>query len=213
MLTKNNEVKKTKRGETEELTYLEEVEGVKESEIDMLKIKKRKKENKKEQLQMEQVKEMKTPPNFLFGSLYSPIKFGNGDDSLQDGIAKGSDSFFTDRSANSVLSAYDDDDDVPRFSPCLNFCRKWTAVVKHWWRWIGHIYHWDLRTMTCIHKGNDEGCINGTALCASLGGELFVAGSDVGVVNIYNREEFLGGKRKPLKTIDNFDYQSGFHEI
>ncbi|KAI9119192.1 hypothetical protein K1719_009867 [Acacia pycnantha] len=466
---RKNEVKKTKRGETGELTHLEEAEGVKESEIDMLKMKKRKKESKKEQLQMEQVKEMKTLENFLFGSLYSPIEFGKGDDSLQDEIAKGSDSFFTDRSANSVLPAYDDadyseesdnDKDALQRKPAwvdeeeeltavnidkvsrlrklrkeedeslitgsefvsrlraqhikLNPGTDWAQfdsrskedkssddestdeenevsvgrgykdvddilrtnedlVVKSSSKLLpghleysglvdaniqdpsngpinsvqfhrnaqlllsagldrrlrffqidgkrntkiqsifledcpirkasflpdgsqvivsgrrkffysfdlvkakvdkigplvgreeksletfevspdsrliafvgnegyillvstktkelvgtlkmngtvraltfaengqqllstggdGHIYHWDLRTMTCMHKGIDEGCINGTALCTSPGGELIATGSDVGVVNIYNREEFLGGKRKPLKAIDN----------
>jgi len=34
-------------------------------------------------------------------------------------------------------------------------------------------------------------------------GTLFAAGSDSGIVNIYNREEFLGGKRRPIKTIEN----------
>ncbi|RVW54790.1 U3 small nucleolar RNA-associated protein 18-like [Vitis vinifera] len=63
----------------------------------------------------------------------------------------------------------------------------------------GHIYHWDLRTRTCFHKGTDEGCINGTALCASPSGALFAAGSASGIVNVYNKEEFLGGKRKPMK--------------
>ena len=57
----------------------------------------------------------------------------------------------------------------------------------------GQVYHWDLRTMTCLHKGVDEGCINGTALCTSPSGTHFAAGSDSGIVNIYNREEFLGG--------------------
>ncbi|XP_022931221.1 U3 small nucleolar RNA-associated protein 18 homolog isoform X3 [Cucurbita moschata] len=67
----------------------------------------------------------------------------------------------------------------------------------------GQVYHWDLRTRTCIHKGVDEGCINGTALGTSPNGALFAAGSDSGIVNIYNREEFLGGKKKPLKAIEN----------
>ncbi|CAK8533942.1 unnamed protein product [Lathyrus sativus] len=69
----------------------------------------------------------------------------------------------------------------------------------------GHVYHWDLRTRTCIHKGVDEGCINSTALCINPGGTHFAAGSDSGVVNIYNREEFLGGKKKPIKVIDNLN--------
>lgn len=67
----------------------------------------------------------------------------------------------------------------------------------------GQIYHWDLRRMACIHKGVDEGCINSTALCTSPIGGQFAAGSDTGIVNIYNTDEFLGGKRKPVKTIEN----------
>ncbi|XP_004485620.1 U3 small nucleolar RNA-associated protein 18 homolog [Cicer arietinum] len=74
----------------------------------------------------------------------------------------------------------------------------------------GHVYHWDLRTRTCMHKGVDEGCINSTALCTSPLGTHFAAGSDSGVVNIYNREEFLGGKRKPIKTIDNLTAKVDF---
>lgn len=67
----------------------------------------------------------------------------------------------------------------------------------------GQIYHWDLRTRRCIHKAVDEGCITGSALCVSPDSTLFAAGSSSGIVNVYKREEFLGGKRKPLKTIEN----------
>uniref|UniRef100_A0A9I9DMF3 U3 small nucleolar RNA-associated protein 18 homolog n=1 Tax=Cucumis melo TaxID=3656 RepID=A0A9I9DMF3_CUCME len=74
----------------------------------------------------------------------------------------------------------------------------------------GQIYHWDLRTRTCIHKAVDEGCINGTALCTSPNGALFAAGSDSGIVNIYNRQEFLGGKKKPLKAIENLTTKVDF---
>ncbi|GLU07639.1 hypothetical protein SLE2022_245910 [Rubroshorea leprosula] len=74
----------------------------------------------------------------------------------------------------------------------------------------GQIYHWDLRTRTCIHKGVDEGCINGTALCTSPNGRMFAAGSDSGIVNIYRRDEFLGGKRKPIKTIENLTTKVDF---
>ncbi|OIT04654.1 PREDICTED: U3 small nucleolar RNA-associated protein 18 homolog [Nicotiana attenuata] len=74
----------------------------------------------------------------------------------------------------------------------------------------GQIYHWDLRTRTCIHKGVDEGSINGTALCTSPNGSLFAAGSDSGIVNIYNREEFLGGKRKPIKAFENLTTKVDF---
>lgn len=67
----------------------------------------------------------------------------------------------------------------------------------------GQIYHWDLRTRTCLHKGIDEGCLNGTSLASSPIGSLFAAGSGSGVVNVYNGDEFLGGKRKPVKSIEN----------
>ncbi|RWW45326.1 hypothetical protein BHE74_00048841 [Ensete ventricosum] len=67
----------------------------------------------------------------------------------------------------------------------------------------GHAYYWDLRTRKCIHKAVDEGSITGYALCASPDSSLFAAGSSSGIVNVYKREEFLGGKRKPLKTIEN----------
>ncbi|KAH0978321.1 hypothetical protein GBA52_028040 [Prunus armeniaca] len=74
----------------------------------------------------------------------------------------------------------------------------------------GHVYHWDLRTGACLHKAVDEGCINGTSLCTSPNGALFAAGSGSGIVNIYNSEEFLGGKRKPIKTIENLTTKVDF---
>ncbi|KAL3538568.1 hypothetical protein ACH5RR_001934 [Cinchona calisaya] len=74
----------------------------------------------------------------------------------------------------------------------------------------GQIYHWDLRTRACFHKGVDEGCINGTSLCTSPSGKLFAAGSDSGIINIYDRDDFLGGKRKPTKTIENLTTKVDF---
>ncbi|KAL3620627.1 hypothetical protein CASFOL_035539 [Castilleja foliolosa] len=74
----------------------------------------------------------------------------------------------------------------------------------------GKIYHWDMRTRTCCHIGVDEGCLNGTALCASPVGNLFAAGSDSGIVNVYNGDEFLGGKRKPIKAIENLTTKVDF---
>ncbi|PRQ18421.1 putative transcription factor WD40-like family [Rosa chinensis] len=74
----------------------------------------------------------------------------------------------------------------------------------------GQVYQWDLRTGACFHKMVDEGCINGTALCTSPNGSLFAAGSDSGIVNIYNRDEVLGGKRKPIKTIENLTTKVDF---
>uniref|UniRef100_A0A7N0T3H8 U3 small nucleolar RNA-associated protein 18 homolog n=1 Tax=Kalanchoe fedtschenkoi TaxID=63787 RepID=A0A7N0T3H8_KALFE len=77
----------------------------------------------------------------------------------------------------------------------------------------GHVYHWDLRTRTCFHKGVDEGCLTGTALCTSPVGNMFAAGSDSGIVNVYNRDEFIGGKKKPLKTIENLTTRVNFMEF
>ncbi|XP_060667518.1 U3 small nucleolar RNA-associated protein 18 homolog [Ziziphus jujuba] len=74
----------------------------------------------------------------------------------------------------------------------------------------GQVYHWDLRTRTCFHKAVDEGCINGTSLCTSPNGALFAAGSNSGIVNVYNRDEFLGGKRKPIKTVENLTTRMDF---
>ncbi|KAL9142919.1 hypothetical protein ABFS82_14G202800 [Erythranthe guttata] len=74
----------------------------------------------------------------------------------------------------------------------------------------GKIYHWDLRTRSCFHIGTDEGCLNGTALCTSPVGNLFAAGSDSGIVNIYNRDEFLGGKKKPIKAVENLTTKVDF---
>ncbi|KAL5731830.1 hypothetical protein ACHQM5_004523 [Ranunculus cassubicifolius] len=74
----------------------------------------------------------------------------------------------------------------------------------------GHIYHWDLRRMRCFHKEVDEGCITGSSLGTSPNGSLLAAGSTSGIVNVYNQSEFLGGKRKPLKTIENLTTKVDF---
>ncbi|XP_048335681.2 U3 small nucleolar RNA-associated protein 18 homolog [Ziziphus jujuba] len=74
----------------------------------------------------------------------------------------------------------------------------------------GQVYHWDMRTRSCFHKAADEGCINGTSLCTSPNGALFAAGSNSGIVNVYNRDEFLGGKRKPIKTVENLTTKVDF---
>lgn len=67
----------------------------------------------------------------------------------------------------------------------------------------GQVYHWDLRMRKCIHRGADEGCLCSSALAVSPDSNVFATGSDSGVVNIYNRNEFLGGNRKPMKTLTN----------
>ncbi|KAM0825063.1 hypothetical protein ACQ4PT_069804 [Festuca glaucescens] len=73
----------------------------------------------------------------------------------------------------------------------------------------GHVYHWDLRTRKCMHKATDEGSLTGLSLCTSWDSSYFAAGSSSGIVNVYKRDEILGGKRKPLKTIVNLTTEIG----
>ncbi|KAL0887944.1 hypothetical protein Bca101_011927 [Brassica carinata] len=74
----------------------------------------------------------------------------------------------------------------------------------------GQVYVWDLRTMKCLYKGVDEGSTCGTSLCSSPNGALFASGTDRGIVNIYKKAEFLGGKRKPIKTVENLTSKIDF---
>ncbi|KAJ3674719.1 hypothetical protein LUZ60_005335 [Juncus effusus] len=67
----------------------------------------------------------------------------------------------------------------------------------------GHVYLWDLRNRKCIYKGIDEGSLETKSLSVSHNNELFACGSSSGIVNVYETDEFLGGKRKPLKTVQN----------
>ncbi|CAL5039889.1 unnamed protein product [Urochloa decumbens] len=73
----------------------------------------------------------------------------------------------------------------------------------------GHVYHWDLGTRKCIHKAIDDGSLAGVSLCTSRDSSLFATGSTSGIVNVYKRDDFLGGKRKPLKTIENLTTDVG----
>ncbi|XP_078149903.1 transducin/WD40 repeat-like superfamily protein [Carex rostrata] len=67
----------------------------------------------------------------------------------------------------------------------------------------GQVYHWDIGTRKCIHVGTDEGSLLATSLCVSPDSSLFCTGSSSGIVNLYKRDEFLGGKRKPVKIVKN----------
>lgn len=67
----------------------------------------------------------------------------------------------------------------------------------------GEVYHWDLRNRRCFHRGQDEGCIKSTALEVSPDNSLFATGSGSGVVNLYNKDRFLGGGKMPLKAFMN----------
>uniref|UniRef100_A0ACD5XY84 Uncharacterized protein n=1 Tax=Avena sativa TaxID=4498 RepID=A0ACD5XY84_AVESA len=73
----------------------------------------------------------------------------------------------------------------------------------------GHVYRWDLRTRKCMHTATDEGSLAGLSLCTSPDSSYFATGSSSGIVNVYKRDEFLGGKKKPLKTIENLTTDIG----
>ncbi|KAL6959853.1 hypothetical protein U1Q18_040003 [Sarracenia purpurea var. burkii] len=94
-----------------------ELEERKEDKPDTYKTKKRKEEHVEEdkQLEIEQENEMKKLEKILFGSLYSPLEFGKQDDeeSRDEIIEKSSILFFTYRSANGVLSFYENDAEFP----------------------------------------------------------------------------------------------------
>ncbi|KAL2490325.1 U3 small nucleolar RNA-associated protein 18-like protein [Abeliophyllum distichum] len=77
---------------------------------------KRRRERKKkdEVLEIEQEREMKKLENFLFGSLYYPIEFGEDNEETRDEVDSSSELFFMDRSANGMLSAYEDDADLAK---------------------------------------------------------------------------------------------------
>jgi len=51
----------------------------------------------------------------------------------------------------------------------------------------GEIYLWDLRqSRSCLRRFIDEGCVKGTSLAVSPDGARLAAGSDSGVVNLYD---------------------------
>jgi U3 small nucleolar RNA-associated protein 18 len=113
------------KNETNRAEDIEEkvVEDGKEGDIDAVEVKKRKRDGKEEQFELEQVNEMNKLQNFLFGCLYSPLESGKGGD--DESAAKvASDLFFTDRSADSVLSSYQEDADLSDESGDDAFKRK-----------------------------------------------------------------------------------------
>jgi len=70
----------------------------------------------------------------------------------------------------------------------------------------GQIYIWDIGTRKCIHRYIDDGCLQGTTLAISPNGKYQAAGSNSGVVNIYNLENdhILNSTiPKPIKNIMN----------
>ncbi|VAI38027.1 unnamed protein product [Triticum turgidum subsp. durum] len=65
----------------------------------------------------------------------------------------------------------------------------------------------DSRTIAFI--GNEGYILLISSKTKQLIGTLKMNGSSSGIVNVYKRDEFLGGKRKPLKTIENLTTETG----
>jgi U3 small nucleolar RNA-associated protein 18 len=68
----------------------------------------------------------------------------------------------------------------------------------------GEVFLWDVRGQDCIHRFVDDGSIRGTALAVSPDNRYLAAGSNSGVVNVYNRHSLLSSKTpKPEKIFLN----------
>ncbi|RWS31146.1 U3 small nucleolar RNA-associated protein 18-like protein [Leptotrombidium deliense] len=69
----------------------------------------------------------------------------------------------------------------------------------------GKVYVWDVRNnRRCLHRFVDQGCINGTSIAISPNRQYLTAGSDAGVVNVYNYNDVLSKTDPiPAKTLMN----------
>lgn len=107
---------KSKRKAGDDPPVIEGPENIEDGpvpEADILSKGKRKKKQSeaKQIMEIEQEMEMMRLQNFLFGSLYSPVKFGNDeeDDQKSSIVDESSAMFFVDRTANSALPVYEED--------------------------------------------------------------------------------------------------------
>lgn len=68
----------------------------------------------------------------------------------------------------------------------------------------GTIYAWDLSSRMCINKAIDDGCLSSDSIAISPNGQFIAAGSNQGIVNIYNAKEVLEKTvPQPLKIVKN----------
>ncbi|KAG8187850.1 hypothetical protein JTE90_001224 [Oedothorax gibbosus] len=68
----------------------------------------------------------------------------------------------------------------------------------------GEVYVWDMNSRKCIHKFEDCGCIDGTAIALSPNEQFLATGSDCGIVNIYDHKTlFSTNSPEPLKVFKN----------
>lgn len=70
----------------------------------------------------------------------------------------------------------------------------------------GEIYQWDIGQRKCVSRFFDEGCIKSSSLAVTGSGNniMVAAGSNTGVVNLYDSNTFMNNSTpKPKKTIMN----------
>ncbi|NXX46249.1 UTP18 protein, partial [Tricholaema leucomelas] len=68
----------------------------------------------------------------------------------------------------------------------------------------GDVFIWDVRSRKCLHKFEDEGCLEGKCIAVSRNNQYVACGSASGVVNLYTTDVCLGASRpKPVKAIMN----------
>ena len=69
----------------------------------------------------------------------------------------------------------------------------------------GSVYIWDYRkTASCLHRFDDEGCLNGTVISSSSDSRFLACGSASGILNLYSVEETMKQSApKPKKTLQN----------
>ncbi|XP_076359580.1 U3 small nucleolar RNA-associated protein 18 homolog wicked [Tachypleus tridentatus] len=88
----------------------------------------------------------------------------------------------------------------------VSFNRDGTKMYTH--GDLGQVYVWDMNSRLCVHRFYDEGCVKGSSLAVSPNQQYLAAGSDTGVVNIYETSNLENCQNpKPTKTLFNLTTQ------
>lgn len=71
----------------------------------------------------------------------------------------------------------------------------------------GGVHIWDLRMRRCLHKFKDEGALRCTSMALCPSSRYFAAGSEVGVVNIYDHNSCSAKSKQaqpsPIRAVTN----------
>lgn len=166
--------KKKKKLKKDEVVLVQDGNEESENELELEPVKaqkrKRGRSDKDEAAEMEQAKEMKRLENSLFGSLYTPVEFGKYDeeDEAVGEVDNSSALFFTDRSANSVLSVYqedvDSDEDITAVTKSKE--RKPVWVDEEEEKTVVNIAK--VNKLRKLRKEEDESVISGSAYVSRL---------------------------------------------